>query len=73
MKKLKLNLNELRICSRVREPLIRTINLFIYVIFSKFIFDIDKEKKWAELERIVVNYARKDLALRNKLTEIKYI
>lgn len=33
----------------------------------------NKEKKWGELERIVVNYARKDLDLRNKLSEIKYI
>lgn len=34
---------------------------------------LDKEKKWGELERIVVNYARKDVRLRNKLSEIKYI
>mmetsp|Transcript_16922 Transcript_16922/g.14849 ORF Transcript_16922/g.14849 Transcript_16922/m.14849 type:complete len:114 (+) Transcript_16922:166-507(+) len=33
----------------------------------------NKEKKWGELERIVVNYARKDVQLRNKLSEIKYI
>lgn len=32
-----------------------------------------KEKKWSELERIVVTYARKDHELRKKLTEIKYI
>ena len=34
---------------------------------------LDKEKKWCELERIVVGYARKDLELRYKLSEIKYI
>mmetsp|Transcript_28686 Transcript_28686/g.32784 ORF Transcript_28686/g.32784 Transcript_28686/m.32784 type:complete len:127 (-) Transcript_28686:399-779(-) len=33
----------------------------------------NKEKKWGELERIIVNYARKDQDLRNKLSEIKYI
>lgn len=33
----------------------------------------NKEKKWSELERIVVTYARKDHDLRKKLTEIKYI
>lgn len=32
-----------------------------------------KEKKWSELERIVVVYARKDHELRKKLGEIKYI
>lgn len=32
-----------------------------------------KEKKWAEVERILVTYARKDLDLRQKLTDIKYI
>ena len=32
-----------------------------------------KEKKWAEVEKIVVVYARKDLELREKLTDIKYI
>ena len=32
-----------------------------------------KEKKWGELERIVVGYARKDHDLRKKLSEIKYI
>lgn len=32
-----------------------------------------KEKKWIEVERIVVTYARKDLDLREKLTNIKYI
>ena len=32
-----------------------------------------KEKKWIEVEWIVVTYARKDLDLREKLTNIKYI
>jgi len=32
-----------------------------------------KEKKWAEVEKILVTYARKDLDLRQKLTDIKYI
>lgn len=33
----------------------------------------NKEKKWGDLERIIVQYARKDNQLRKKLTEIKYI
>jgi hypothetical protein len=32
-----------------------------------------KEKKWADVEKILVTYARKDMELRQKLTDIKYI
>jgi hypothetical protein len=57
----------------IKVKLERTENMFQSTSYLLNLFFIDKEKKWAELERIVVNYARKDLALRNKLTEIKYI
>ena len=32
-----------------------------------------KEQKWAQLEKVLVPYVRKDPELRQRLTEIKYL
>ena len=58
----------------IKVKLERTENMFQSKQIQELeVTHLDKEKKWGELERIVVNYARKDKHLRDKLSEIKYI
>ena len=58
----------------IKVKLERTENMFQSKQIQELeVTHLDKEKKWVELERIVVNYARKDKHLRDKLSEIKYI
>lgn len=63
---------ELRHEEKLKEIIERSEEIRIKFERTENMFQ-SKEKKWSELERIVVQYARKDHELRHKLTEIKYI
>mmetsp|Transcript_19203 Transcript_19203/g.18862 ORF Transcript_19203/g.18862 Transcript_19203/m.18862 type:complete len:246 (+) Transcript_19203:44-781(+) len=72
MLKKQMNINETNNEEKEREMTERAEEIKVKLERTENMFQ-NKEKKWSELERIVVNYARKDLHLRNKLSEIKYI
>ena len=63
---------EIREKEKEKELLERTEEVKVKLERTENMFQ-SKEKKWSELERIVVGYARKDHDLRKKLSEIKYI
>ena len=63
---------EVREKEKEKELLERTEEVKVKLERTENMFQ-SKEKKWSELERIVVGYARKDHDLRKKLSEIKYI
>ncbi|CAI2369571.1 unnamed protein product [Moneuplotes crassus] len=70
--KKQINISETNSIEKEKELTEKAEDIKVKLERTEHIFQ-NKEKKWAELERILVVYARNDQHLRHKLGEIKYI